>query len=126
APLRFKHRHLPRAEAGHPAFAIPSYGSDRADEGATHQSDHCRAFSRSQDRGKSCERDRCESYRLFAIPGRPARNGQLREAHRYPHLAASRGAEMKSNLVAVRNRSESDWSLECRIIGFKNGWLEVA
>src|SRR5438552_7746572 len=94
APLRFKHRHLPRAEAGHPAFAIASHGSNRADEGATHQSDHCRAFSRSQDRGKSCECDRCQSCRLFAIPGWPAGNGQLREAHRYPRLATGGDAEI--------------------------------
>src|SRR6266705_2178081 len=94
APLRLKHRHFPRAEAGHPAFPIAPCRGDCTDESAEDQNNHRRAVSRSENRGESCERDWRESRGLFAIPGRPAGNGQLREADRYSHLAAGCGAEI--------------------------------
>src|SRR5437016_6201164 len=94
APVRLKHRHFPRAEAGHPAIPIASCRGDCTDESAEDQSNHRRAVSRSENRGESCERDRCESRGLFAIPGRPAGNGQLRKADRHPRLATGRGAEI--------------------------------
>src|SRR6266481_5233394 len=94
APLRLKHRHFPRAEAGHPSFPVAPCRGDCTDESAEDQSSHRRAVSRSENRGESCERDRCESRGLFAIPGRPAGNGQLRKADRHPRLATGRGAEI--------------------------------
>src|SRR6266481_3285836 len=94
APLRLKHRHFPRAEAGHPSFPVAPCRGDCTDESAEDQSSHRRAVSRSENRGESCERDRCESRGLFAIPGRPAGNGQLRKADRHPRLATGGGAEI--------------------------------
>src|SRR6266404_7450727 len=94
APLRLKHRHFPRAEAGHPSFPVAPCRGDCTDESAEDQSNHRRAVSRSENRGESCERDRCESRGLFAIPGRPAGNGQLRKADRHPRLATDCGAEI--------------------------------
>src|SRR6266853_972417 len=94
APLRLKHRHFPRAEAGHPSFPVAPCRGDCTDESAEDQSSHRRTVSRSENRGESCERDRCESRGLFAIPGRPAGNGQLRKADRHPRLATDCGAEI--------------------------------
>src|SRR5438552_7086811 len=94
APLRFKHRHLPRAKAGHPAVAVAPRGSDSANEGATHQSDYCRTVSRSKNRGESCERDGRQSRGFFAISGWPAGNGQLREVDRHARCAAGGSAQI--------------------------------
>src|SRR2546425_145854 len=94
APVRLKHRHFPRAEAGHPALPIAPCRGDCTDESAEDQGNHRRAISRSENRGEGCERDWRESRGLFAIPGRTAGNGQLRKADRHPRLATGCGVEI--------------------------------
>src|SRR5437879_8471083 len=99
APFWREHRHLSLTKAGHYAVAVAFDGSDRADESAAHQSDHCRAVSRSANRRESRERDWREGRGVFAVSGRPARDGQLREVDRHPRLAAGGGAEMKNAFI---------------------------
>src|SRR5438876_3223452 len=94
ASLRSEHRHLPRTEARNPAVAVEPDRSDRANEGAKSEGNYCRTVPRPANRRKSGERDRRQGSGVFAIPRRPAGNGQLREAHRHPRLAAGCGAEI--------------------------------
>src|SRR6266508_266092 len=94
APVRLKHRHFPRAEAGHPPFPIAPCRGDCTDESAEDQGNHRRAISRSENRRESRKRDWRESRGLFAIPGRTAGNGQLRKADRNPRVATGCGAEI--------------------------------
>ena len=89
-----EHRHLPRTEAGNSTVAVASDRSDCANESAARQSDHRRAVSRSSHRRESGERDRREGGRVFAISGRHAGNGHLREVDRHARFAAGSGIEI--------------------------------
>ena len=73
-----EYRRFSRTQARHSTVALASGGSDRADEGAKDQGDHCRAISQSENCGKSGESTGAKVVDFAQYPGRATEYRYLR------------------------------------------------